>query len=177
MNINLEVRTIENHRINEEIRVPRVLVINAQGEKIGIMTPSEAMRIAMSEDLDLVEVSPSTDPPVCRIMDFGKYKYKQKKRKRMSKKTNYTVVKEIRLRPKIEQHDLEIKVKRATDFLSDGHRVQLNMMFKGREMAHSEFGFVVFEKFVELLGDDVKIERPARLEGRRITALIAPKGK
>ena len=167
---------IDKQRINEQIRVDQVLVIDAEGEKLGVMPTAQAMRMASDAGLDLVEVAPQAKPPVCRILDFGRYKYKQKKRKRLStKKSHSNAIKEIRLRPKIEIHDLEIKVKRALEFLGTGQRVQLNLLFRGREMAHTELGYGVIQKFIEMLGDSVKVERNAKQEGRRMTCLVAPK--
>jgi translation initiation factor IF-3 len=155
--------------------VPRVFVVSADGEKLGIMPTHEAIRRAEEVELDLVEVAPNSDPPVCRIMDYGKFKYRQKKRKRMGKKTAGSTIKEIRLRPKIEIHDLQVKVNHALEFIKGGHRVQLNLMFKGREMVHSEIGSAVLNKFIEMLGDAVKMEKTAQLEGKRMTCILAPK--
>ena len=125
--------------------------------------------------LDLVEVSPNAEPPVCRIMDFGKYLYEQKRKNKQSHKKQHNVtLKEIRLRPKIDSHDLDIKVNRAIKFVEKGHKVQFTMLFRGREMMHIENGNTLMQNVVDRLGDTVKIERPSKMLGRRMTLVVVP---
>jgi translation initiation factor IF-3 len=133
----------------------------------------EARAIARELGLDLVEISPMERPPVCRIMDYGKYKYDQKKRQKQ-RASHTAASKEVRLRPKTDTHDREIKINRAIRFLQDGSKVQFTMLFRGRERAHQDVGLAIFRDIVEGLGEQVKVERAPRLEGRRLTMLLAP---
>ncbi|MBL8896108.1 MAG: translation initiation factor IF-3 [Planctomycetes bacterium] len=162
------------HRINHQIRVPDVMLIDDQGEQLGTMPTTEARRMAEEAGMDLVEVAPMARPPVCKIMDYGKFKYQLKKKK---KHTHQATTKEVRVRPKIDPHDLEIKVARARKFLDEGDKVQFTCLFRGREMAHKELGMEVLNRAMQELQDVVKVERPARLEGRRITMLVTRKAK
>ena len=128
--------------------------------------------------MDLVEVAPTSDPPVCRIMDYGKWQYQQKRKVREAHKKHQhhtTTLKEIRLRPETDKHDLDIKVNHAREFLEKGHKVQFTMFFRGRQMLHREQGYEIYENITELLQDVSKIERPARMAGRRMTLLLVPK--
>lgn len=135
----------------------------------------EALRLAVAAKLDLVEVAPLSDPPVCRIMDFGKYKYKQKKRDHQTKKKSHaSEIKEIRLKPKINSHDLETKINQAKKFLEGGYRVQVNMMMRGRELAHTDIAILVIDQFAEAMGDTVKMSRMP-MEHKRISMLIVNK--
>jgi translation initiation factor IF-3 len=137
------------------------------------MLIEEAVRRSREAGLDLVEVAPDASPPVCKIMDYGKYKYEQKRKVHQARaKQKIVQLKELRLRPKTEEHDLLIKVRKAKEFLDDGDRVQVNMMFKGREMAHIDLGKALLDRFAVELGDAAKVERPAILEGRRMTLLL-----
>src|SRR5262245_738996 len=155
------------------IRIRQVRLIDDEGNQLGIVETLDAKRIAAEKGLDLVEVSPDARPPVCKIMDYGKFKYLQKKKEHESKRKQHTVqLKEIRLRPKIGEHDVEYKIRKAREFLQDGDKVQLNMIFKGREMAHIEVGRDVMNDFVKGLEDIAKIERPAKLEGKRMTMVL-----
>jgi len=134
------------------------------------------LRRAEAVGLDLVEVSPNATPPVCRLMDFGKFKYElSKKEKETKKKQHVIVTKEIRLRPKIEEHDFDFKVRHARRFLEEGNRVKATVMFRGREMAHKEFGFKVMEKFQEALDDIAKVDREAKMEGGQLSAFFTKK--
>ncbi len=159
-----------DYRVNHQIRFPRVFVIDQNGQNLGEMPVEEALRLAEEAGLDLVEVSPKQRPPVCRIMDYGKFKYKQKKKK---KKQHNITIKGIRLRPKIGDHDLQMKIKQAREFIESGHKVQITMMFKGRELAHQDVALEVLEKFYAGLEDVARIEREPTLEGRRITMLLS----
>jgi len=139
------------------------------------MLTEEALRRAREAGLDLVEVAPEAKPPVCKVMDYGKFKYEQKKKAHQAKsKQKVTQLKELRLRPKTEPHDLLVKVKKAKEFLAEGDRVQINMLFKGREMAHIDVGKSLLERFAVEVVEVGKVERPAILEGRRMTLLLVP---
>jgi len=143
---------------------------------LGIMPVTQALRLAEEKGLDLVEVAPNANPPVCRIMDYGKYKYEQsKKEKSHKKKQAATQVKEIRLRPKIEEHDYEFKLKHARKFLEGGHKVKATVMFRGREMAHQEFGHALIKRFIEDLADIAKVVREPTMEGRQIVVYLVKK--
>ena len=165
-------------RINEAIRVKQVRVIDEEGNQLGILSPIDAMREANERGYDLVEVAPNGQPPVCRIMDYGKYKYQQAKRAKESKKHQHTVsIKEVKFRPKIGVHDFEYKINHAKEFLSEGNKVKITVMFRGREMAHPEFGHEILKRVMGELADMV-IERPEptmqRLEGRTMTMMLTP---
>lgn len=139
------------------------------------MPTSKALKMAEEAGLDLVEVAPNSRPPVCRILDYGKFKYEQKKKQRGKPKTQSSVLKEIRVRPKIDVNDVEIKVRKAREFLEQGNKVQVTCLFRGREMAYQGLGREVLEKVVELLSDVAKLERAPRMEGRRMNILLARK--
>lgn len=165
-------------RINHHIRAKQVRVIDEEGGQLGIMDPRDAVREAESRDLDLVEVAPTANPPVCRIMDYGKYRYEQKRRARDSRKNQHTVsVKEIKYRPKIDKHDFDFKTSRVCEFLKEGNKVKITIMFRGREMAHPEFGKEILEKVVEATREfcagDTDL-RPVRLEGRNMAIVLQP---
>ena len=161
-------------RINDKIRVSPVRVVSSEGEQLGILPTEEALTIARDGGLDLVEVAPNAEPPVCRIMDFGKYKYQQKK-KHTGGKAHHTKTKEIRLRPKTGKHDIDFKVKQAAQFLSNKDKVQVSVVFRGREIAHVDEGRRVIQSVVEQLEEHGKVETPPTQQGRRIVCTIAPK--
>ncbi len=168
----------ETVRINEEIRVREVRVTNADGEQLGIMQTRDALHMAIEQHLDLVEVAPKAKPPVCRIMDFGKYRYEQQKReKEARKKQKVITIKEVKLRPNIEQHDFDVKLKNASRFLQDGDKVKVTIMFRGRELSHPELGKEILERFAEALKDTVSVERDAKLEGKNMIMILAPKAQ
>lgn len=165
-------------RINEMIRVRQVRVIDEEGNQLGIMRPQDALSEAYERGLDLVEVAPNAQPPVCRIMDYGKYKYQQSKRAKESKKHQHTIsVKEVKYRPKIDKHDYDYKTNHAREFLSEGNKVKITIMFRGREMAHPEFGREIIQQVVEdtkdLLQETPDVSR-ARLEGRNMSVVLTP---
>lgn len=163
-------------RVNEEIRVREVRVVSSKGEQLGIMVTREAIRIAAEQQLDLVEVAPTAKPPVCRIMDFGKYKYEQQKRdKETKKKQKIVTLKEVKLRPGIEDHDFGVKLKNAQRFLADGDKVKITIMFRGRELSHPELGRQLLNKMADLLKDTVNVERDPKLEGKNMIMIVAPK--
>jgi translation initiation factor IF-3 len=163
-------------RINERIRAPQVRVISPDGEQLGILAPFEALERAREYGLDLVEVAPGVDPPVCKIMDYGKYRYEESKKEHKSKKKQAVVVlKEVKLRPKTEEHDLTHKAKQAKQFISEKCKVKVTVMFRGREITHPEQARVLIDKLLALLGDEVLVEQPAKFEGRNMTMILAPK--
>ncbi len=166
---------IRSPRVNRRIRIPQVRVIDADGSQIGIMQTSEALALAQERGLDLVEVSPKARPPVCKIMDYGKYMYQLKKRAKEAKKRQHvTQVKEVKMRPKIEPHDYEFKCRHAREFLSEGDKVKFTIIFRGRELAHKELGRKVLERVAETLSDAAQVEVPIRSEGRSMTMVVAP---
>jgi len=163
-------------RINHQIRVPKVRVIGADGEQIGILSTDEAITRAASANLDLVEIAPGADPPVCRIMDFGKFKYELSKKEKVSRKKQTVIhVKEIRFRPKIETHDYDFKVKHARTFLEAGDKVKASVIFRGREMVHQEFGRDLLRKMIEDLQDIAKVEHEPKMEGRTLVTFLVKK--
>ena len=168
----------ESLRINEEIRIREVRVTSASGEQLGIMATRDALRMAEEQHLDLVEVAPKAKPPVCRIMDFGKYRYEQQKREKEAKKKQKIVtIKEVKLRPNIEQHDFDVKLKNALRFLEEGNKVKVTIMFRGRELSHPELGREVLNRVSAQLKELVSIERDAKLEGKNMTMILAPKAQ
>ena len=161
-------------RVNEDIRVPQVRLIDQDGEMLGVMTAREAIQRAYSVGLDLLEISPNADPPVCKILDFGKFKYQQKKRLTKGH-THHGKNKEIRLRPKIGDHDFMTKVNHARQFLKARDKVICSVIFRGRENAHVEEGFKLVKRLVTELEQDAKVEQAASMQGRRIVLILAPK--
>ncbi len=143
------------------------------GEQIGVITRDEALRLAEERGLDLVEVAPNGRPPVCRLMDFSKFKYRQSKKTKQKTHAHQTV-KEIRMRPKTDEHDMEVKIKQARRFLEKGHKVLLNMLFRGRERAHVDFAQQNMKLVVDALADIAKVEQPARMAGRGMNMLLSP---
>jgi translation initiation factor IF-3 len=163
-------------RINEGIRVREVRVVSAEGEQLGIMTIQEALEAARSRDFDLVEVAPEANPPVCRIMDFGKYKYTQARRQKEARKKQTTIlVKEVKMGPKTEKHDFDFKLKHVRRFLEEGHKAKVTVRFKGREMAHTELGWKMLNKMVEAVSDIAVTENNPRMEGRMLHIMLSPK--
>ena len=161
-------------RINEQIRLTPIRVVNHDGEMLGVIPTADALNLAREAGLDLVEVAPNERPPVCRIMDFGTFKYQQKKR-HSTKPPHQSQLKEIRLRPKTGEHDVEFKIKRARDFLSHKDKVKVNILFRGREHAHQDRGREILDDVVAQLQDVAKVEKPPGMEGRMMTVVLAPK--
>lgn len=159
--------------MNDQIRLSPVRVVGPDGEQLGIIETKEALERARDDGLDLVEVAPNERPPVCRIMDYGKYKYEKSKKKQT--KSHQVKTKEIRLRPKTGQHDIEFKVKQAIGFLSSRDKVQITVMFRGRENAHIEEGRKVMDEVIELLAEHGKVESSPQLNSRRMIATVVPK--
>jgi len=164
--------------MNAQIRISPVRVVNEDGEMLGEMETSEALSIAQESGLDLVEVGPDARPPVCRIMDYGKLQYERNKRQSSGPKRHKVQLKQIRLRAKTGQHDIEFKVKQARDFLSRRDKVKVNVLFRGRENAHHERGREMLGEIIEMLQDVADVEQGPSMEGRRMmTMLLSPKGK
>src|SRR6266705_2012234 len=163
-------------RINERIRAKEIRVIGSSGAQLGIMTPENALRMATEEGLDLVEVASEANPPVCRIMDFGKYKYTQARRQKEARKKQTTIqVKEVKMGPKTERHDFDFKLKHVRRFLEEGHKAKVTVRFKGREMAHTELGWKMLNKMVEATQDIANTENNPRLEGRMLHIILSPR--
>jgi len=164
--------------VNEQIRITPVRVVDDAGEMLGVIPTAEAQQMAVTAGLDLVEVAPNVRPPVCRIMDYGKFKYEQKKKFSKSAKQHHSQIKEIRLRPKTGKHDVDFKVERAKMFLGQGHKVKVNVLFKGRENAHHERGREMLDEIIIVLEGLAKVESPPRMEGGRIMSMVlAPKSR
>lgn len=163
-------------RINHQIRIRQVRVIDEENKQLGIMETADALALALHKQLDLVEIAPNQRPPVCRIMDFGKYKYEEKKKEQASRRKQHQVqIKELRVRPGTGDHDLQVKMKQARQFLSDGDKVLVCCLFRGRQIAHKEVGEQVVNEVVKLLSDVAKIEAPLRMEGKRMVLLLSKK--
>ncbi len=164
--------------MNGGVKAESVRLIDESDNQVGIINTAEALSRARDAGLDLVEVAPNSDPPVCRIMDYGKWTYQQKRRTREAHKKSQkhvATLKEIRLRPETDKHDLEIKIKHAREFLAKGHKVQFTVFFKGRQMLHKEHGYDLLTEITETLADQAKVERPSMMSGRRMTMMLIPK--
>ena len=177
----LEVRTISTKdskqtQINEEIRASEVRLINENGEMVGIVSIDEALSAAEAADLDLVNISPNAVPPVCKILDYGKYRYEQQKKEKNAKKNQHvTEIKEIRLSASIEDHDITVKAKAASKFLQDGDKVKVSLRFRGRERDYTQLGFDAMNKFADMVSEYGVIEKAPKMEGRRMNMFLAPK--
>ncbi|MFR8087983.1 MAG: translation initiation factor IF-3 [Lachnospirales bacterium] len=168
--------TISELLINEEIREREVRVIDADGTQLGIMPTKEALRIAQEKDLDLINIAPQAKPPVCKILDYGKYRFEQAKREKEAKKKQKVIeIKEVRLSPNIEDHDMNTKAKMAAKFLQNGDKVKVSVRFRGREMTRTEVGRVVLDQFVQSIADVAEVEKPPKMEGRSMVMFLMPK--
>jgi translation initiation factor IF-3 len=178
-NIFSEVNTIfKELRINEQIRVPQVRLIDADGTQLDVMPIKEAQRLSGERGLDLVEIAPQAKPPVCKIMDYGKYRFEQVKREKETKKNQRVIaIKEVKLRPNIEDHDFETKAKNGERFLKSGNKVKVTIMFRGREITHPELGRELCVRMAERLSEFSGIEKPAKVEGRNMTMILVPKSE
>ena len=166
---------IKEVRVNRQIRAKVVRVVDEEGKQVGVMSTRDALILAEEQGLDLVEVAPNADPPVCKIMDFGKYKYLQKKKMHEAKKRAHIgSMKEVRLHLKIDKHDLEFKIRKVRELLEDLHRVQVVMFLRGRERKHTDLGIETLNKVWEAVQDVAKLERAPTAEGNRITMLVSP---
>ncbi len=164
-----------DHRINERIRVESVRLIDQDGTQQGIMATREALALARSLDLDLVEIAPTASPPVCRIMDYGKFKFDEAQKAKESRRKSTNVgIKEMKYRPKIGAGDFETKTRLVEKFLGEGHKVKITIMFRGRETAHPELGRRILDRIVERLGEGAKVEAAAKLDGRNMTMVLGP---
>jgi translation initiation factor IF-3 len=162
--------------INERIRFPKIRVIDADGSQLGIMTPREALQVAEERELDLVLVSDKADPPVCRIIDYGKFKFEQEKKAREAKKKQHTVdVKEVKMRYKIEEHDYNVRINQAKRFLKDGDKVKATIMFRGREIQHSDIAEDLLKRMADDLQELAEVQQAPKKEGRNMMMLLAPK--
>ena len=173
-----EVFTIANavHQINEEILDKEVRLIGDQGEQLGIMSVDEALRIATERELDLVKIAPGSNPPVCKIMDYGKFRFEQAKKEKEAKKNQRVIeIKEIRMSPGIDTNDFNTKLKNAQKFLNDGDRVKVSVRFRGREMAHTEIGAVLLKDFANQCAEIANMDKAPKLEGRNMSMFLSPK--
>ena len=164
------------NQINEEIRDKEVRVISADGEQVGVMSAKEAIALAEKANLDLVKIAPNAAPPVCKIMDYGKFKFEQAKREKEAKKKQKVMdIKEVRLSLNIDTGDFNTKVNHALRFLKDGDKVKVSIRFRGREMAHTEYGTTIMQRFAEACSETGSVEKPAKLEGRQMLMFLVPK--
>ena len=173
-----EVLTIANavHQINEEIIDKEVRLIGSEGEQLGIMSAAEALKIAIEQDLDLVKIAPGSNPPVCRVMDYGKFRFEQTKKEKEAKKNQRVIeIKEIRMSPGIDTNDFNTKLKNAQKFLADGDRVKVSVRFRGREMAHTDIGAVLLKDFAEKCTEVANLDKAPKLEGRNMSMFLSPK--
>ncbi|MFP4369458.1 MAG: translation initiation factor IF-3 [Candidatus Kapaibacterium sp.] len=162
-------------RINEEIRVPEVRVVDEDGTMLGILATKKALQMAEDRELDLIEIAPQAKPPVCKIIDYGKYAYEQQKREKLQRKNQQQQqMKEIRFKSRTQEHDFNFKTKHARQFLEDGNKVKASVMFRGREIVHRDIGRELIDKFVEELNDIAKVDSPIKMEGRNLTVVMAP---
>ena len=170
------VISIAMHQLNEDIRDKELRLIGSGGEQLGIMSADEALRIADEKGLDLVKISPQAVPPVCKLMDYGKYRFEQGKREKEARKNQHVVeIKEIRMSPGIDVGDFNVKLKNAQKFLADGNRVKVSVRFRGREMAHTDIGKKLLDKFAEQCAGIANVDKGAKLEGRNMSMFLSPK--
>jgi len=163
--------------VNEKIRALQVRVIGSDGSQLGILPIKQALEIAREEGLDLVEVAPNAEPPVCKVMDYGKYKYQQSKRTQEAKKKQTVIqVKEVKLRPKTDEHDVQVKLSYIRRFLAQKDKAKVTVLFRGREIAYIDRGRMVLDRILQELQDEVVVELPPKMEGRNLVMILAPKG-
>ncbi|MBA3287751.1 MAG: translation initiation factor IF-3 [Acidimicrobiia bacterium] len=168
----------EQHRINDRIRAREVRLIGPDGDQLGIKTVPDALTMARGLEFDLVEVAPMANPPVCRIMDYGKFRYEEaQKAKESRRKSSNVSVKEVKFRPKIGRGDFDVKVRKLDEFIHEGHKVKVTLQFRGREMAHPELGTKILDQVLDRVGSYVKVETQARLEGRSMSMVLSPDRK
>ncbi|WP_216593312.1 translation initiation factor IF-3 [Advenella kashmirensis] len=174
----LNIATEKTNRINAEIRIPEVRLIGVDGEQLGIVKTVEALRLAEQEGIDLVEIAPNAEPPVCRIMDYGKFKYQEQKRQQEAKaKQKIIQVKEVKFRPATDEGDYQVKLRNLKRFIEDGDKAKVTLRFRGREMAHQELGMRVLERVRDDMAELVQVEAMPKLEGRQMVMVLAPKRK
>jgi len=168
--------TREGPRVNEEILVPRVRLVDESGQMVGVVGRNEALEMAGEAGLDLVEVAPGADPPVCKILDYGKFKYEEQKKKNEARKKQKVIeVKEIKLRPGIDDHDYDVKMRSMVKFIEEGDKVKVTMRFRGRELAHQDLGMNVLMRVRDALDQIAKVEQFPRMEGRQMIMVMSPK--
>jgi translation initiation factor IF-3 len=168
--------TRDGPRVNEDIRVPQVRLIDQDGEMIGVMSARDALLRAYDAGMDLLEISPNAVPPVCKITDYGKYKYEQQKKANEARKKQKVVeLKEVKVRPNIDDHDYDVKMRQMKTFIGEGDKVKVTLRFRGREMAHQDLGIKVLERIRGDLGETIKVEQMPRLENRQMIMVLAPK--
>jgi translation initiation factor IF-3 len=166
----------KQENVNERIRATEVRVIGADGNQLGIMPTKQALELAASESLDLVEVAPNADPPVCKIMDFGKFKYQKNKRSQEAKKKQTVIqVKEVKIRPKTGEHDLQVKIRNIKRFLNQNDKAKVTMLFRGREITYTNRGMMILERIIEEFKDEAVVEKSPAMEGRNLVMVLAPK--
>ncbi|MCH7722448.1 MAG: translation initiation factor IF-3 [Bacteroidetes bacterium] len=162
-------------RVNEEILATKVRVLDVDGSQLGIFSKQDALRIAEEKDQDLVEIAPQANPPVCKIIDYGKFRYEQQKREKLQKKNQtVSILKEIRFHPNTDVHDFEFKAKHTINFLNEGNKVKATVRFKGREMAYTELGEDLLKRFIERTEEYAKVEVPIKMEGRNMSVILVP---
>ncbi|MCR5523740.1 MAG: translation initiation factor IF-3 [Clostridia bacterium] len=173
----LSISKQQEQQINEEIRDKEVRLISEEGEQLGIMSAAQALKLAEEKNLDLVKIAPMATPPVCKIMDYGKFRFEKAKKEKEAKKNQKIIeTKEIRLSLNIDTHDFETKINHARKFVADGNKLKVSIRFRGREMAHPENGLVIMKRAEEALEEVANVEKPAKLEGRQMLMFMAPKG-
>lgn len=164
-----------SHRINHEIRIPEIRVIDADGNMLGVMPTKEALRLADDREMDLVEIAPQAKPPVCKIIDYGKFSYEMQKKEKLAKKNQQQqLMKEVRFKWRTDTHDFNFKARHARDFLNEGNKVKASVMFRGREITHHEIGKELLERFVLELQDIAKIDSPIKMEGKNLSVIMSP---
>jgi translation initiation factor IF-3 len=168
--------TRDGPRVNEDIRIPQVRLIDQDGEMQGVLTVREAMQRAFAAGLDLVEISPNADPPVCKILDFGKFKYEQQKKRNEAKKKQKVIeIKEIKVRPNIDENDYQVKMRAMKSFIEEGDKVKVTLRFRGREMAHQDIGVRVLERIRSEMDTTSKVEQMPRMENRQMVMVLSPR--
>ncbi|MDP4175829.1 MAG: translation initiation factor IF-3 [Bacteroidota bacterium] len=172
--MNISQKTLK-HRVNEEIRIPKVRLIDSDGSQLGIVQTRDAQRMAQEKGVDLVEIAPQADPPVCKLVDYGKFVYEiQKKEKTQKKNQQVSVLKEIRLHPNTDTHDFEFKVRHARNFVDEGNKVKVSVIFKGRELAYTQYGENLLKNFIEKMQDVAKPEFDIKFEGKAMNVILVP---
>jgi translation initiation factor IF-3 len=167
---------MDGPRINEAIRAPKIRLIDENGNMIGVVSVREGLEMAVEAGLDLVEISPNVDPPVCKILDYGKYKFESQKKKAAERKKQKIVeIKEVQMRPMIEENDYQTKLRNIKRFIAEDDKVKITMRFKGRQMAHQEIGMEILKRVIDDMGEEVKVELPPKLEGRQMLMVLVPK--
>ena len=167
---------MDGPRINEAIRAPKIRLIDENGNMIGVVSVREGLEMAVEAGLDLVEISPNVDPPVCKILDYGKYKFESQKKKAAERKKQKIVeIKEVQMRPMIEENDYQTKLRNIKRFIAEDDKVKITLRFKGRQMAHQEIGMGILKRVIDDMGEEVKVELPPKLEGRQMLMVLVPK--